>query len=256
VTDTTPRAESLVELAARKQLPRHQYMDRATMRWIAANRPDLREFPLAPLPEATQQLLHRAAVPAEWWLESRVADSLHGVRHSLRTAALAALLARAAGLDATDTSDLVVAAAVHDCRRVHDQDDRGHGARAAAWLVQNADMAWRHFGLVPAGARTHRAAVAVGLHDEPYSSFTEDEHATYDQARQLCDLVKAADALDRYRLPKLNWWPDAAHVRVSAFGRFRATAFDLVLRSENAHLDGRGSAEAVHEALRQKGLLS
>jgi hypothetical protein len=253
---TMPQAENLVELAARRQLPQHQYMDRATVRWIAANRPDLREVAMAPLPEASQRLLHRAAAPAGWWLESQVTGSIHGIRHGMRTAALAALLAQDAGMDEAETGDLVVAAAVHDCRRVHDQDDRGHGARASSWLTQNADTVWRHFGLTATTARTNRAAVAVRLHDVPYTSFSAADEADYAKAEQLCDMVKAADALDRYRLPKLSWWPDAAHVRAGSFERFRAAAFDLVVRSENAQLDGLGSAEAVGVALREKGLLS
>lgn len=252
----TPQTESLVELAVRKQLPRHQYMDRATVRWIAANRPDLREITVEPLPEASQRLLHRAAVPAGWWLESRVTGSIHGIRHGMRTAALAALLAQEAGMDEAQTSDLVVAAAVHDGRRVHDQDDRGHGARTSSWLAQNADTVWQHFGLTATTARTNRAAVAVRLHDVPYASFSAADEADYAEAKQLCDMIKSADALDRYRLPKLSWWPDAAHVRLDSFERFRATAFDLVVRSESAHLDGLGSAEAVEVALREKGLLS
>jgi hypothetical protein len=246
----------LVELAARQQLPRHQYMDRATVGWIAANRPELREIAVTPLPETSQRLLHRAAAPAEWWLEPQVAGSVHGVRHGLRTAALAAVLAHDAGMDEAETGDLVIAAAVHDCRRVHDQDDRGHGARAASWLAHNAATVWPHFGLAPATTRTTRAATAVRLHDVPYSSYSQADAADYTQAQPLCDLLKAADALDRYRLPKLSWWPDAAYIRVDAFDRFRAAAFDLVVRSETAHLDGLGSPEAVVEALRQKGLLS
>jgi hypothetical protein len=231
-------------------------MDRATVHWIAAHRPDLRDVAVAPLPETSQRLLHRAAAPAAWWLERQVTGSVHGIRHGLRTAALAAALAHDTGMDEAETGDLVIAAAVHDCRRAHDQDDPGHGARAASWLVQNADTVWPHFALPPATTRTTRAATAVRLHDVPYSSFSPADAADYRQAQRLCDLLKAADALDRYRLPKLSWWPDAKHVRVEAFDRFRATAFDLVVLSETAHLDGRESAEAVAEALRQKGLLS
>jgi len=252
----TPQTESLVELAARKQLPRHQYMDRATVRWIAANRPDLSEITVEPLPEASQRLLHRAAVPAGWWLESRVTGSVHGIRHGMRTAALAALLAQDAGMDEVETGDLVVAAAVHDCRRTHDQADPGHGARASSWLVQDADTVWKHFGLTATTARTARAAVAVRLHDVPYASFSAADEADYAEAEQLCDMVKAADALDRYRLPKRSWWPDAAHIRLGSFARLRAAAFDLVVRSENAHLDGLGGTEAVAVALREKGLVS
>lgn len=267
---TTPRTESptdsLVELAARKELPRHQYMDPPTVRWIEANRP---AFPADPTPPshiqlplplrpASQRLLRRSAVPAAWWAEARTTDSLHGIRHATRTAALAALLAETAGLDEEETADLVLAAAVHDCGRLHDQDDRGHGRRAASWLVRNAGTVWAHFQLTPAPRRIDRAATAVRLHDVPYAAFTRTDEADHARAACLCDLLKAADALDRYRLPKLSWWPDPAHGRVptDVFDRLRATAFDLVVRSETARLAGQDSADSVFEALAQRELLS
>ncbi|MFK0221602.1 hypothetical protein ACIQWN_25845 [Streptomyces vinaceus] len=248
---TTSPADSLVELAARKQLPHHQYTDPATVRWIAANRPVLTDGPPPRLRATSQRLLSRSTIPSGWLAEERCLDSLHGIRHSMRTAALAALLAEAAGLSEDDTATLVLAAAVHDCRRLHDKDDRGHGARAAIWLTDNADTVWSHFGLVATPSRIMAAATAVRLHDLPYDAFSEDDQADHARAEAVCDLLKAADALDRYRLPKLRWWPDPAQVRSEAFSGLRTTAFELVVRSETAWLAGATSAEAVLAGLEQ-----
>jgi hypothetical protein len=257
---TTPPTVSLVELAAREQLPHHQYIDRATVSWIMANRPDVPDDVTPRLRPASSRLLHASAIPADWWAEARTMDSLHGVRHGMRTAALAALLAENAGpegtaLDDDETADLILAAAVHDCRRRHDKNDHGHGARAALWLSDNADRVWRHFHLTAEPPRVERVAIAIRLHDVPYADFGPDDRTDHTRAEKTCDLLKAADALDRYRLPKLNWWPDRTRIRAAAFDRLRAIAFDLVVRSETAHLAGLDSAEAVHEALRQRELL-
>jgi hypothetical protein len=253
---TTPPTENLVELAACKQLPHHQYIDHATVTWIDANRPDFTDDLVLRLRPASQQLLHGSAIPAGWWAEARTTDSLHGVRHGMRTAALAALLAEDAGLNVDETADLVLAAALHDCRRLHDKDDRGHGARSALWLTKNADRVWGHFHLTATPLRIDRVATAVRLHDVRYSDFSPDDRTDHARTENVCDLLKAADALDRYRLPKLSWWPDTAQVRADAFDRLRATAFDLVVRSETAHLAGLDSADAVLKALRQRELLS
>lgn len=251
---TTSPADSLVELAARKQLPHHQYTDSATVRWIAANRPDFSDGPPPPLRETSQTLLPRTALPAAWFAEAECLESLHGIRHAMRTAALAALLAEAVGLGDDDTSTLVLAAAVHDCRRLHDKDDPGHGARAAIWLTDNADTVWDHFGLIAAPQRIDAAATAVRLHNIPYNAFTEDDHSDHARTEAVCDLLKAADALDRFRLPKLTWWPDPAQVRVDAFNALRPTAFDLVVHSENAWLTGVSGEEAVLGGLARLGL--
>ncbi|GAA2266809.1 hypothetical protein GCM10010430_59870 [Kitasatospora cystarginea] len=252
---TTPTTTSLVDLAARRQLPHHQYMDQATVEWIKANRPDLGTAWPPPLRSASKHLLSRSALPATWLAEPRLYTSIHGVRHSMRTAALAALLAEAHELGELETATVILAAAVHDCQRLHDQDDQGHGARAAIWLAANADTVWNHFGLVATPRRIIQAATAIRLHDLPYDTFGADDHADHRRAGRICDLVKAADALDRYRLPKLSWWPDARHVREPSFDQLRAVAFDLVVISETAHLAGASSAEAVMYALAEKGLV-
>ncbi|MEW2271706.1 hypothetical protein GTY41_11440 [Streptomyces sp. SID685] len=252
---TTPLTASLIDLAARGQLPLHQHMDHATIAWISNNRPDLPPAPKpVPRPQPKELLAH-GGLPTQWWADPRLYTSLHGVRHAMRTAALAAVLAEANGLDDTDTATSVIAAAVHDCQRRHDKDDRGHGNRAAIWLAANADAVWGHFGLTATPRRIVQAAAAVRLHDVPYEAFAADDQADHARAERITDVVKAADALDRYRLPKLTWWPDARYVREPAFDQMRALAFDLVLVSERAYLDGASGTAAVRYALAEKGLL-
>jgi hypothetical protein len=252
---TTPVTASLVDLAAQGQLPLHQYMDHTTIAWIAENRPDLPPTPRGALSPVSQSLVKRAAIPTAWMAEPRLYTSIHGVRHAMRTAALAAVLAEANGLDDADTSTAIVAAAIHDCQRHHDKDDQGHGDRAAIWLAANADIVWRHFGITATPRRIVQTATAIRLHDVPYTAFTGDDRSDHARAGHIIDLVKAADALDRYRLPKLKWWPDTRHIRQPAFDHFRGLAFDLVIISEKAQLAGASSPEAVGFALAEKDLV-
>ncbi|WP_079046142.1 hypothetical protein [Carbonactinospora thermoautotrophica] len=256
---TTVPGDSLVALAERKQLPRHQYMDATTVGWITAHRPSFRTARDPELPALrpfARRLLPLTGLPLTWYAEPRLADSIHGVRHAMRTAALAALLAETRKLGTEETVTLIVAAAVHDCRREHDQDDRGHGERGARWLLRSAAMVLEHFGLPNnQPERIRQAAVAIRLHEIPYAEFTpvdETDHAT---ARTVSDLLKTADALDRYRLPKLKWWPDDRFVRVVAPDRLKEFAFDLVVRSESAYAAGIGSTESVITALTDRGLV-
>jgi hypothetical protein len=246
---------SLIDLAARGQLPLYQHMDQTTIEWISDNRPDLPQVAQPVLRPLSQGLLSRSGLPTLWLADPRLYTSLHGVRHAMRTAALAAVLAETNGLDDADTATAIIAAAVHDCQRRHDKDDRGHGARAALWLAANADTVWGHFSLTATPRRIVQAATAVRLHDVPYEAFTADDKTDHARAERITDVVKAADALDRYRLPKLKWWPDARYVREPAFDQARDLAFDLVLISERAQLAGASSAAAVRYALAEKGMV-
>jgi hypothetical protein len=252
---TTPLTASLIDLAAQGRLPLHQHMDQATIAWVVDNRPNLPQAPLPALRPLPRELLMRGELPTRWWADSRLYTSLHGARHAMRTAALAAVLAETNDLDAVDTTTAVIAAAVHDCQRRNDKDDRGHGARAAIWLAANADTVWAHFGLTPTPRRIIQAATAVRLHDVPYQAFTAEDRTDHSRAERITDVVKTADALDRYRLPKLKWWPDVRYVREAAFDQARGLAFDLVLISERAYLAGASDTEAVRYALAEKGLV-
>ena len=245
---TIPPTDSLVELAARKQLPRHQYMDDTTVAWIRANRPDVPSVAPSRLSPLAQRCLAAAAIPAEWFADQRRVDSLHGIRHAMRTAAFAALLAEHARLEPQDTATLIMAAAIHDCRRLHDKDDVGHGARATQWLHHHPKTVLDHFGLEHVAGRISQVSTAVHLHETPYAEFTALDESRYSDAVVITDILKAADALDRYRLPKLKWWPDPALIRASAFEQLLGTAFDLVVQTEAAHVAGEGSAHAVLSA--------
>jgi hypothetical protein len=201
-------------------------------------------------------VLSLTAAPAAWFAEPRLIDSIHGLRHGMRTAVYVALLAERAQLDEQLSVALVIGAAVHDCRRLHDKDDSGHGARAAAWLDTHTALVANHFGVSgEVVGQLWLAATAVRLHDVPYAGFGPSDEIEYQQACQASDLLKAADALDRYRLPKLKWWPDARHLRVTLSGHLQRFAYELVLETERAHLDGRPSAAAVARALSARGLL-
>ncbi|MFD4909081.1 hypothetical protein [Kitasatospora purpeofusca] len=139
-------------------------------------------------------------VPADtWFAQPQLVDSIHGIRHNARVSLLAGLLAQEYGLDPDHTAALCTAAAVHDCRRRDDRDDPGHGRRAALWFTRN------------------QQAVTTMLGRE---------------------LPPGLSQRDRYRLPLTRWWPDPSHLRIVIPAWLHPVAFDLVVRSEQARLNG------------------
>ena len=164
-------------------------------------------------------------------------DSIHGIRHNARVSLLAGLLAQEYGLDRDHTAALCAAAAIHDCRRRDDREDHGHGWRAAAWFTENPAAVSLLGRQLPPNLSA-QATSAIGLHDVPYSAFTPEQNHDYQRAPHLTDLLKAADCLDRYRLPLTRWWPDPSQLRILIPAWLHPVAFDLVIRSEQARLDG------------------
>ena len=235
MTSRTPQrnAASLRELAENRSLPAHQLMDQDTLTWIARNRPEITAA--APtLPHPPLMLVPDAA----WFADARLVDSIHGIRHNARVSLLAGLLAQEYGLDHDHTAALCAAAAVHDCRRRDDREDRGHGWRAAAHFTANPTAVSSLLGRELPPNLSAQATSAIGLHDVPYSAFTPEQNHDYQRAPHLTDLLKAADCLDRYRLPLSRWWPDPFQLRILIPAWLHLVAFDLVVRSEQARLDG------------------
>ncbi|MFC4955519.1 hypothetical protein ACFPFX_04320 [Streptomyces mauvecolor] len=187
--------------------------------------------------------------PSSWFTRQDLAtDSNHGVRHNARVSLLASLLAQEYRLDAHDTAAACAAGAIHDCRRRNDRDDPGHGQRAATFLLANADAVTNALGRPVPQEALHRAATAIALHDVPYEQFTDRQQRAYQASPLLVDVLKAADCLDRYRLPLQRWWPDPSRLRRPLPPWAPAAAFAFVTRSERARLDGTANAHALHHA--------
>lgn len=229
---------SLVELAQLGELPRHQYMDAETLRWIEQHQPQFSGGEV-PLPERNSDLLR---IPERWFADTKLVQSIHGLRHHTRVAIYAGHLADWLGLQAFERCEAVLAAAIHDCRRHHDQYDPGHGARTAAWFEQASD-AVRGLLLTDVMARNEVVSVAIELHDVPRSEFSKAQLDRYRRAPEVVDIVQAADALDRYRLPKLKWWPDPGRMTLQPPLWLYELAWRLVVATERRELAD--SAEAA-----------
>jgi hypothetical protein len=93
-----------------------------------------------------------------------------------------------------------------------------------------------------------RAATAISLHATEYTDFTLADFAAYEGAALLVDLLKAADALDRYRLPLTRWWPDTTRLRHQPPPWLPSHAHHLVVTTETARLDGTDLQRAFRDS--------
>jgi putative nucleotidyltransferase with HDIG domain len=232
---------NLYELAQRKQLPKFQQMDSPTLDWIRAHRPDLGGWRYSDICSTLTAGPEIPTFDPGWFLEPRVADGLHGTRHALRVALFARALAAELGLSPTERQTVIAAALLHDIGRLHDQGDTEHGARGAKWVNENSDALAPLQNLDAADRAT--AALAILGHEIPYPGV--EREPGYAAAGWTIDLLKTADALDRYRLPKTKWWLDDAFLKLRPSAALKSFAFDLVMESERRFLAGTESTTAV-----------
>lgn len=127
-------------------------------------------------------------------------ETIHGVRHHVRTALLGYILAIKNKLDENIQNEIVVSCLIHDLFRLNDQDDLGHGKRASDWYEKNFEKT-KDFIKGPSRdflCYNNDIARAIELHD---AEITESKN-------QILFFLKKSDALDRFRLPKIKWWPN------------------------------------------------
>lgn len=240
---------SLVDQAGQKQLPQFQYMDAETCQWIAANNP---QFSLSGKVNISNRILSLSVLNVDpaWFLEPKITNSLHGVRHLRRCAIFSPYLSQYLELDYRVARNLTIAALLHDIRRVNDQDDKVHGQRAAQWVRDNAIVIEEYMNIKLVPVDIEAISTAIELHETPYDLFTESQKLLYQKNIIITDALKTLDALDRYRLPKLKWWIDDSHLKIVPPEWLKQVAFDLVLSSEKSCLRDQDNHQLSFESLK------
>jgi hypothetical protein len=202
-----------------------------------------------PQPSSEADIFLNLPVPEEWFLEKRIIDSLHGLRHLRRTAHYGLCLAAELNLGLDQTKLVAIAALLHDIHRQDDKGDPGHAARSAQWFlasIQHITQTWK-MDIDPEEAGS--IAVAISLHETAYEHFSASQNSLYSKHKLLVDVIKTADALDRYRLPKLTWWIDDRYLRIVPSGSLKQLAYEIVLASEKNFLQGQTSFESVSRGI-------
>lgn len=219
--------ESLWNLAQKRQQPDWQYLDSETLDEIEKNKPTfgLGATKVRFTPEDLE--LIKFLVPREsWYLEKRIVSSIHGISHTLRVMVFALILGRLHQLNNDELKNLIFAASVHDVRRLDDKGDGGHEQRAVSWLEGRPSELYR--------IDSNVVSRSIGILKD---------------GGLLTKFLRTADALDRYRLPKIKWWIDENFLEVIPPEYLKTFAFELIVKSERKILNGADPTEAVISCL-------
>lgn len=238
---------SLIQLADRGNLPLHQDLDSETLNWIRKNEPnEFKNVDFSPI--ARQIELNKIAkfVPLETWFTSPLkVNSLHGIRHLMRVTIYTYYLSLSLPIDEKLTNSLLIAASLHDIRREDDKGDEGHADRGAEWYGKNDSSVLKKYEV--GNIDNSFVGRLISLHE-----FSDDKlrrNRFYVENYQTVDVLKAADALDRYIQPKKKWWIDDKYLRLVPSIELKVFAYNLILRSEGKYLNGINSKEATLTSL-------
>ena len=245
---------SLIKLIQTGKLPLNQFMDLETVNWIKDHKPtfNLTAPPIDFEPHLEEYLMElKNYIPdPNWFLVSKKRDSIHGMRHILRVIFHSILLTL---LTEARTSQFfkncLVASSLHDLRRKNDLMDLYHGKRAARWFKKNIFLIEKQFEIHLSEEDIKAIYYSMSFHDLPYENIVK--HKKYEKYKDLTDILKTADALDRYRLPSVRLWFKDKYVYVIPSDYLKCMAFQLVITSETKFLNGVTNVNSVLSAIEE-----
>lgn len=212
---------SLWSLAQERKQPDFQYMDQETLDQIKFNKPAFKdsdkEFYFT---QKDIDLILDLSPDEDWYLQNEITSSIHGIAHTIRVMVYGLTLARDE-VNFEDLKALLLACAIHDTQRLNDRGDEEHEERALTWL-KNKFSDNENYELI--------YKILEGSH----------EYEKY---------LRTADALDRYRLPKVKWWVNDSYLETKPVESVKSFAFDLVTCSEQKVLRGANQKNSVIECL-------
>lgn len=237
---------SLVSEANQGQLPLNQFMDIETLNWIESNNPfsaDSTGHWEIPLNNLTKYRPKEA-----WFNDSSRVETIHGQRHLIRVTIYSFIIVEKYYPELESKLDeVLVAASLHDIKRFTDKTDEGHALVSAEWFIHNLHEVENTYNIELSEDKASTIYEAILSHERPYS---EEELYTTDNTPGILDVLKTADALDRYVQPKLKWWLDDSYLRLVPSIALKSFAFWLVTKSERLHLNGTTNSDSIYKILK------
>lgn len=233
--------------------PAHQFHDNSSLRWLSSNRPNsfstkykIETFII----EAVDKNKPWRQCEYSWFSNNFIRDGIHGFRHVCRVAihSIALALKIEPRISNDKIGAIMLAALLHDCRRKNDNADPNHGVRAAKWL--NKDNT-----ILPQYIQPLSEAIqfAISVHNDSYDKIVSQ--SDYGKFKFFVDILKTADALDRYRFPREDWWINSKFITLLPCVENMTFAYDLMLESEILYLktkDNQRSIAEIWEKLKRK----
>lgn len=224
--------------------PKHQFHDKSSIQWIINNKPQ--NLPnkyflnIKPI-KKVENLKPWKVIKSSWFQNNLIKNGIHGFRHCCRVAIYSLFLTQKYYKEIKkdkEIESIMFASLIHDCRRKNDNNDFFHGERSANWLKKNKNI-------LPKRLKNFLNLIIflVSNHDKPYKDVKNDFF--YKEFKNFLDIIKTADALDRYRFPRSDWWINLKIVPIKPPKSFMSFAFDFCVKSEEVFIKKNNNLKSI-----------
>lgn len=226
------RKASLRNLLQKKEKPVLQKNDLISLSWIKQNKPDFKSI------KKQTKILKNLLLIKPWsrfndgfYVKNEILNGIHGRNHAKRVAINIVCLFFEKKLQGkVNINDLIYSALFHDCSRINDNKDENHGERSSFIFQQIINQ----FNI------EDRVGVLISMKFHNYDRDTLLKNVKYKKNKLICDLLKTADSLDRYRFPRSDWWINDQYLDIIPSDNLKNFSFNLCSNSEMAQIKNRG----------------
>ena len=195
--------------ARMKKLCKNQKLDLETLRWIKEkskiNKISVQHFKKDFIPLDKEKF--KIFLPQKnWFYKKEFISNIHGMGHTLRVILNSYIICQLK--EYKNYYPILIAASIHDIRRKSDKEDPNHGKRAFMWFKKK-NLAIKK-QLEP--LEIEGISMAIVYHNVPYNKIPKQKLLKF---RKYIDILKYADAMDRFRLPKQKWWPSEQYLKLN-----------------------------------------
>jgi hypothetical protein len=234
---------------------KHHFMDLESIHWIQKNKPNFDGRPSINLNlkvniEKFLKVSSKYSPLPEWFFVSEEMDTIHGMRHILRVSFFTQILISSRNQESPQdhpnlSRNSLIASFLHDLRRRNDLPDINHSNRAADWFIRNTSLVENQFELRFSQEDVDEIYYTIYFHNKPYKDERFSRRASFQKHRTTIDILKTADALDRYRLPNVDFWIKDKYLALVPSENLKQLAFELLISSENNFIKGFSNIESV-----------
>lgn len=183
-------------------------------------------------------------IPKNEWFDKNPLIGIHGLSHTLRVMVYTYILCQQKKEIRIDP--FMIAASIHDLKRTKDEREDEHGLNAAKWFLKNKSL-FKNINKKEINA----IVFAVSNHDVYGEIKLEGKEKI-----KMFNILKTADALDRFRLKEKNWWPNQKFIPLKLDKEILNFAKNFSIKTEKEISKGKAVLESIIEMAKKEKVIN
>lgn len=218
-----------------REYEENQILDKESILWLKRELNLKNKIEILQVSPLDKSIFLRYAPKKSWFTNPERIKTIHGISHALRVMLYSYILCKIYKIDRFEP--FLVAASIHDIKRINDREDKNHGKRASEWFFKESLRIKNDF------SKKEVKEICVAVEDGNSNS-------------KMNHILRCADALDRYRLPKRKWWLKKELIPLAMPDKIINFSKHFTILTEEKILNGKESLRTVLNSAKRYNIIS